>query len=266
MPPSARGGVTTAATDHPASAGPAIAGSARATGRSTRGTSSSAAGARSAAGAARATMTTGGPPCSATGVPTRAARCSAGATRGPPGAAAGASASAASAGRSAGSPGRLEVGRRGTDRRPVFRPPARRFARRTEEQHPALDAAAGRPGARRRRAGWQAAEPVERPRSLRSRGSLDRAGEAWEDRAWLAHGARRTSAGKSTPWRRRPGRDPSGRRTGARPIRHADSPRRPAAAKKDHKLHEASWRIVDGIRIGGAREREVAIAALKARL
>jgi hypothetical protein len=42
-------------------------------------------------------------------------------------------------------------------------------------------------------------------------------------------------------------------------------PSAPAAAKKDHKLHEL-LAIVDGIRIGGAREREVAIAALKARL
>ncbi|HZL17467.1 MAG TPA: helix-turn-helix domain-containing protein [Polyangia bacterium] len=42
-------------------------------------------------------------------------------------------------------------------------------------------------------------------------------------------------------------------------------PSAPAAARKDHKLHEL-LAIVDGIRIGGAREREVAIAALKARL
>jgi MarR family len=42
-------------------------------------------------------------------------------------------------------------------------------------------------------------------------------------------------------------------------------PSAPAAAKNDHKLHEL-LAIVDGIRIGGAREREVAIAALKARL
>ena len=42
-------------------------------------------------------------------------------------------------------------------------------------------------------------------------------------------------------------------------------PSAPAAAKNDHRLHEL-LAIVDGIRIGGAREREVAIAALQARL
>lgn len=42
-------------------------------------------------------------------------------------------------------------------------------------------------------------------------------------------------------------------------------PSAPAAAKKDPKLHEL-LAIVDGIRIGGAREREVAAAALQARL
>jgi hypothetical protein len=42
-------------------------------------------------------------------------------------------------------------------------------------------------------------------------------------------------------------------------------PSAPAAAKKDQKLHEL-LAIVDGIRIGGAREREVAVAALQARL
>lgn len=42
-------------------------------------------------------------------------------------------------------------------------------------------------------------------------------------------------------------------------------PSAPEAAAKDHKLHEL-LAIVDGIRIGGAREREVAVAALQARL
>ena len=42
-------------------------------------------------------------------------------------------------------------------------------------------------------------------------------------------------------------------------------PSAPAAAKNDQKLHEL-LAIVDGIRIGGAREREVAAAALQARL
>ena len=42
-------------------------------------------------------------------------------------------------------------------------------------------------------------------------------------------------------------------------------PSAPAAAQRDPKFHEL-LAIVDGIRIGGAREREVAVAALRARL
>ena len=42
-------------------------------------------------------------------------------------------------------------------------------------------------------------------------------------------------------------------------------PSAPMAAKNDPKLHEL-LAIVDGIRIGGAREREVAMAALQTRL
>ena len=117
-----------------------------------------------------------------------------------------------------------------------------RRPRGTEKQHPALDGAARRAVACCRRTGWKASPSTKRARSLRSRRSMDRAREAWENRPWSAYCARGCPTGESTAGGRRSGSDSTRRRPGAWPIHYADLTRQRLRPPRKTTSSMNSWR------------------------